>query len=153
MTLKDFADELAAQLAGLSERSPTGVKVEILNRPDDWEEVDLVDGVLSLGDHVGAEQVRVTLADPGNLGPGLKWARARIGRILRDPPDRFQPYRFPPPVTDPPRHVCAPPEPDLFGDSLKVWTCPCGTPFDVVKSSGGARWARRLTTVGPRAER
>lgn len=84
MTLDDFADELDTQLADLRERSRFGVKVEILNRPDDWEEVELVDGVLVLTDHVGAEQVRITLADPGNLTPGLKWARARIRQLPTD---------------------------------------------------------------------
>ena len=81
--LDDFAEELDTQLADVRERSPVGVKVEILNRPSDWEEVRLVDGILLLGDFVGAEQVRITLADPGNLTPGLKWARKRI-RQLQD---------------------------------------------------------------------
>lgn len=81
MTLDDFAEELDAQLADVRERSRAGVKVEILNRPDDWEEVEIVDGVLSLNDHQGAEQVRITLADPGNLTPGLKWAWARIRQL------------------------------------------------------------------------
>ena len=78
MTLDGFADELDAQLADVRERSRFGVKVEILNRPGRWEEVRLVDGVLDLSDHVGAELVRITLADPGNLTPGLKWARVKI---------------------------------------------------------------------------